>query len=129
MLIDYHVHTEYSDDSDYPMKQVIEDAINMGMKEICFTDHVDYGIKEDWNSKKEPKYYKGIPIRNVNYPEYIKEINELKERYKDRISIKTGLEFVFSTYSYFFFYIFLWGANLNFTDGLLVYYNLRVFFP
>ena len=93
MLIDYHVHTEYSDDSEYLMKQVIEDAINMEMKEICFTDHVDYGIKEDWDSKKEPKYYKGIPIRNVNYPEYIKEINELKERYKDRISIKTGLEF------------------------------------
>ena len=45
MLVDYHTHTEFSDDSIYPMEKVIQDAISMNMKEICFTDHVDYGIK------------------------------------------------------------------------------------
>lgn len=45
MFTDYHVHTEFSDDSSYPMEEVIKDAINMKMDEICFTDHVDYGIK------------------------------------------------------------------------------------
>lgn len=49
MFTDYHVHTEFSDDSSYPMEEVIKDAINMKMDEICFTDHVDYGIKRDWN--------------------------------------------------------------------------------
>lgn len=48
MFADYHVHTEFSDDSIYPMEQVVKDAIAMGMEEICFTDHVDYGIKADW---------------------------------------------------------------------------------
>ena len=43
MLADYHVHTEFSDDSVYPMEQVIKDAIAMKMNEICFTDH---GIME-----------------------------------------------------------------------------------
>ena len=43
MFTDYHVHTEFSDDSSYPMEEVIKDAINMKMDEICFTDHVDYG--------------------------------------------------------------------------------------
>lgn len=51
MLADYHVHTEYSDDSTYPMENVILDAIDMGLDEICFTDHVDYGIKKDWNDR------------------------------------------------------------------------------
>ena len=46
MFADYHTHTEFSDDSDYPMEQAVEDAIAMGMDEICFTDHVDYGIKK-----------------------------------------------------------------------------------
>lgn len=30
MLADYHVHTEFSDDSTYLMEDVIIDAINMG---------------------------------------------------------------------------------------------------
>ena len=43
MLADYHVHTEFSNDSIYPMEEVIKDAISLGIKDICFTDHVDYG--------------------------------------------------------------------------------------
>ena len=31
------------------MEDVIRDAIVLGIKEICFTDHVDYGIKLDWD--------------------------------------------------------------------------------
>lgn len=29
MFADYHVHTEFSDDSVYPMEQVVQDAIAM----------------------------------------------------------------------------------------------------
>ena len=47
LYCDYHVHTNYSDDSTYLMEDVIKDAIKMKMDEICFTDHVDYGIKKD----------------------------------------------------------------------------------
>ena len=54
MRTDYHVHTEFSDDSNYPMEQVIKDAITKGFDELCFTDHVDYGIKKDWD---EPAYH------------------------------------------------------------------------
>lgn len=62
MLADYHVHTEYSDDSTYPMEQVITDAIRIGLDEICFTDHVDYGIKSDWGSEKTIEYRNGEPL-------------------------------------------------------------------
>ena len=47
MFADYHIHTYYSDDSTYPMEQVVKDAISKGITDLCFTDHVDYGIKED----------------------------------------------------------------------------------
>lgn len=91
MKADYHLHCQFSNDSSYPMEDVILDAIEMGLDEICFTDHVDYGVKFDVTPETE----KDIPksLRNVDYPQYFAEIARLKEKYKDKIAIKTGLEF------------------------------------
>lgn len=100
MRIDYHIHTEFSDDSDYAMEQVIKDAIKKGFDELCFTDHVDYGIKKDWDEPGEMIYRKGgagepdqMPVANVNYPVYYKTFQKMKELYQDNISLKFGLEF------------------------------------
>lgn len=93
MFADYHVHTEFSDDSIYPIGQVIRDAINMHMDEICITDHVDYGIKDDWDCGREIRYRNGEPFANVDYPRYMAAIKDLRRRYGDKITIKTGLEF------------------------------------
>lgn len=92
MLADYHVHCEYSDDSVYLMEDVVKDAIKKGIDEICFTDHVDYGIKDDWDSGKEIMYRDGEPFANVDYPKYEKQIRYLQDKYND-ITIKMGLEF------------------------------------
>ncbi|MCC8044156.1 MAG: histidinol-phosphatase HisJ family protein [Clostridiales bacterium] len=93
MFADYHVHTYYSDDSTYPMEDVVKDAIGMGMEEICFTDHVDYGIKVDWDWGQEIKCRNGDPFANVDYPRYVAEIAQMKNIYGDKIRIRTGLEF------------------------------------
>ncbi len=93
MFVDYHVHTDYSDDSDYPMEDVVKDAIRLGMDEICFTDHVDYGAKVDWDSGEEIPYCNGHAMVNVDYPAYVEEIRSLGERYGRRLAIKMGLEF------------------------------------
>lgn len=91
MKSDYHLHSHFSNDSSYPMEDVILDAIAMGLDEICFTDHVDYGVKFDVTPETE----KDIPrsVRNVDYAHYFPEIARLKEKYKDQITIKAGLEF------------------------------------
>lgn len=99
MFADYHVHTEFSDDSIYPMEDVIKDAIRMGMDEICFTDHVDYGIKIDWDSGQEILYRDGEPMANVDYPVYVERIAMMKEKYQDQIAIKMGLEFGMQTHT------------------------------
>lgn len=93
MFADYHVHTEFSDDSIYPVEDVIRDAVKMGMDEICITDHVDYGVKVDWDSGKEILYRNGEPLANVDYPAYMEKIRALKEQYDGRIRIRTGMEF------------------------------------
>lgn len=99
MLADYHIHTEFSDDSTYPMEQVIKDAITMQINEICFTDHVDYGIKEDLNNKHPIKYRGNEPLTNVDYPRYFSKIQQLQQLYHTQITIKLGLEFGIQTHT------------------------------
>lgn len=100
MFADYHVHTEYSDDSLYPMEEVVKDAFRLGLDEICFTDHVDYGIKPDWDGPEPIVWRRGgsgepdkIPLVNVDYPRYEAEIRKLQEKYRGQITLRMGLEF------------------------------------
>ena len=102
MYADYHIHTEFSDDSREPMENQIERAIELGLEEICFTDHVDYGIKKDWEEGNivwrggDGMSYdasKMDPLANVNYQEYFGKLLRMKETYKGRIRIRQGLEF------------------------------------
>ncbi len=98
MVIDYHLHTSYSDDSSYEMEDVVKDAIEKGLVEICFTDHVDYGVKPDVGEKIK-RTYKGKPVTNVDYPKYFEELDKLQEKYKEQITIKKGLEFGMQTHT------------------------------
>lgn len=93
MFADYHVHTSFSDDSVYPMESVVQDAIAMGLDELCFTDHVDYGIKDDWGTVEKIKYRGSNPLANVDYPAYVAKIKDMQLKYSNRITIKMGLEF------------------------------------
>ncbi len=90
MLVDYHVHTNYSDDSTYLMEDVVLDAIALKIDEICFCDHVDYGVKYDWEDYRKDR------VMNVNYKEYFKEIAYLRNKYP-MITLRQGLEFGIQT--------------------------------
>ena len=101
MLCDYHVHTIYSDDSVYEMEEVVKDGIKKEIKELCFTDHVDYGIKRDWDDPEgiiirhaiEHGKEVDLVLANVNYPKYFEALNMYQKKYASSISIKKGLEF------------------------------------
>ncbi len=93
MKSDYHIHTSYSDDSTFEMEEVVKLAIKIHLDEICFTDHVDYGVKRDWDDPKGILYKNDTVFMNVDYPSYMAQIAYLKEKYKDQIIIKAGMEF------------------------------------
>ncbi|MDD3337917.1 MAG: histidinol-phosphatase HisJ family protein [Lachnospiraceae bacterium] len=96
MYTDYHLHTYYSDDSDYPMEELVKDAIAMGLDQICFTDHVDYGIKDDWADQSDsyhPEEKKNLPVMNVKYQAYHEEISRMQKKYDGKIIIREGMEF------------------------------------
>lgn len=93
MLADYHVHSGYSDDSDYPMEQVVRDAIRLNLDELCFTEHVDYGVKPDWDKPATARFENGHPVTNCPYPAYFAELKRMRETYGSQIRIARGLEF------------------------------------
>ncbi|MGI6109461.1 MAG: histidinol-phosphatase HisJ family protein [Eubacteriaceae bacterium] len=78
MKADNHIHTIFSDDSDCPMEDMVKRGIDLGLNEMTFTDHVDYGVKDE---------------ENCQYDQYFDETARLSEKYGDRICIKTGIEF------------------------------------
>ena len=82
MRADYHVHTEFSDDSDYAMEKVIQDSIAMGLDEICFTDHVDYGIKKDWDEPGK-MIYLYCNRSGLFYLDVVKGIDDRRNGYDD----------------------------------------------
>lgn len=73
---DYHLHTDASSDSEAPMELMIKRAIALGLDEIALTDHVDFDDRYTY----------------TDYNEYIPRFNELKEKYKNDISIILGVE-------------------------------------
>ncbi|MEZ0537985.1 histidinol-phosphatase HisJ family protein [Caldicellulosiruptoraceae bacterium PP1] len=80
-MFDYHVHSNFSSDSKMSMEEAIISAISKGIKEIAFTDHVDLLYP--------PVSY---TIIEIDYDKYVDIFSQLKEKYKDDISIKLGVE-------------------------------------
>ena len=44
---DYHLHSSFSGDSRADMEEMIQKAISLGLKNICFTEHMDLNFPVD----------------------------------------------------------------------------------
>ena len=78
MLADYHMHTSFSDDSNFSMENCINRAIDLGFDEICFTEHIDYGCKTSFC---------------CNCNDYYETFSYYKQIYNNKINLKFGIEF------------------------------------
>lgn len=96
-MINFHQHSTGSDGKLTP-EQVVQEAIKLGIKHLCFTDHYPLpeeeltipGFKQEFEREIE-KYKK--QRRERFSEEYIKEVRNLIEKYKDKINISFGAEF------------------------------------
>ena len=84
MFADYHVHSHFSEDTDFPMELEIQKAIKLGMDELCFTEHSDYDVPT---------------VVNCDYDAYFEEMEKMKDKYKGQITLKTGIEFGIQTHT------------------------------
>jgi histidinol-phosphatase (PHP family) len=77
-MIDYHIHTRFSCDSEAGMDEVCEAAIHRGIREIAITDHADFGPEDP------PRYFQPR--------QYMDSIRQCREKYGDRLIIRAGVE-------------------------------------
>lgn len=82
MKSDYHIHSDFSVDSKIPMEAYCEQAILIGLEEICFTDHVDYDIVNQYTESQ-----------TVDYRAFFDSIETMRQKYEGRLIIKAGMEF------------------------------------
>ncbi len=80
ILSDFHIHTEYSFDSEEKLDKVCESAISSGLSSIAITNHYDHdgideGIYEEYLFEKD-----------------MEDILRAKEKYKGRLVIFSGIE-------------------------------------
>lgn len=88
IISDYHIHTPYCGHAHGKIIDYVEMALQMGMKEICFTDHLGrYYLTE---SQKKRYWDWGMNERNL--ARYFLELEDVTTIYKDSIAIRTGLE-------------------------------------
>lgn len=81
-MYDFHLHSNFSVDCKVPPEDMVKEAIEKGLKAICFTDHIDLSL--DLN--------KSINVL-FNIEDYLKEMNKLKYSYINKIEVLKGAEF------------------------------------
>ena len=79
MKADYHVHTNFSKDSDTCAEEQVREAIFKGIQTICITDHHDLDFTE--------------PNFEIDFENYFSILQGLKEKYLRQIDILIGMEF------------------------------------
>ena len=81
--VDYHMHSHYSHDGVGSTEEHVRRAEEVGLAEICFTEHLDFYPSEDGLSCQT------IPSdREIR--RYLEEIEEVRQR--TRIAVRAGLE-------------------------------------
>ncbi len=83
LVSDLHLHSSFSGDSDTPMEEMILAGIRLGLKQMCFTEHLDL----DYPSHPEDSVDFSLDISR-----YEACFREMKQKYQDQIELLFGIE-------------------------------------
>ena len=84
-MIDYHVHTMLCNHAKGPMEAYVQRAIDIGLRQICFLDHLTIQKSE-----------RVLSMSPGEVPFYFQAVQILKHRYNGIIDVKAGLEVDFN---------------------------------
>ena len=74
------MHTNFSTDAEFSPEQMIEGAIQKGLKAICITDHID----KDYDDEDKEFFF--------DTDQYFEKLKMLQQKYKEKIDIRIGVE-------------------------------------
>jgi len=80
-LVDYHLHSSCSVDGEFSIERMAAAAVERGLREICVTDHLDTVY---WDTLAPRTYF--------DWPEALRQLEEARNRWGDRLSIRLGAE-------------------------------------
>lgn len=80
MKADFHMHTSFSTDAGFSPEEMIQSAIEKGLRTICITDHMDMDFSED------PHEF------TFDTGKYFETLKILQEKYKSAIDVRIGVE-------------------------------------
>lgn len=79
-MFDYHVHSQFSPDAGMSMPEACRKALEAGLTEIAFTDHLDY-------------YYPGSPLKwEFDYRDYVREVERCRKDFEGRLTVLKAVE-------------------------------------
>lgn len=92
-LADYHIHPDYSKDATGSIEEYCERALELGLKEICFTTHYDC----DPDRKDVDPFMRidgqMVPLSEEAVKTYIQHVRRADERFRPQgLWVKAGLE-------------------------------------
>lgn len=81
---DYHLHSSFSGDSEADMEEMIRRAIELGMKDMCFTEHMDldYPVTDECP----------VGMFECNVDSYLYHLLNVRSKYINDINVRFGLE-------------------------------------
>ena len=116
-MFDYHVHTTQSADCSTPIRDSCVAAIEAGVTEIAFTDHVEH----------EPA---DMSFGFFNYAQYMQDLERCRDLFGDRLTILAGAEVDFNTGIASQVETFLGSHEFDFVIGSVHYGELgEIIFP
>ena len=74
-----HTHSIYSDGKSQP-REIVEEAVRQGLTTLGFSEHSPLPFDNNFS------------VKSADMPQYVAEIAQLKEEYKDRIDLYCALE-------------------------------------
>lgn len=81
---DSHMHTRFSSDSETSVESMLDAAVAAGLFSVCITDHLDLDYPPDDELGEHPFLF--------DIEEYFHELTGLRERYKEKLEVRIGLE-------------------------------------
>ncbi len=83
MIVDYHTHTKLCKHGEGTVDDYVRRAVSLGLNEIGTSEHIPMPDRFDEVHRMTLEQY---------YAEYAPQVSEARERYRDRIAVRRGIE-------------------------------------
>lgn len=81
---DFHMHTEFSTDSEASVRSMLEASLERGLTSVCITDHLDLDYPEDEELGPDPF--------QLDLKRYTAMLTRMREEYRGKLDVCIGVE-------------------------------------